>query len=69
MPGNDLNKAIFSDLWYMKGSDSYYQRLTYKTTIDRWGSDNESEWGYDWDTISTTKYVEKILVWDKAPIP
>ncbi|MEZ5360602.1 MAG: hypothetical protein R3F48_17440 [Candidatus Zixiibacteriota bacterium] len=69
MPGDANNPMVFSDMRYMLKNDNYSKKMVYNSQIDHWGSDNENEWGFSWDTITTTKYVDSIYVWDKYPLP
>lgn len=64
-----LDPTVFADMWYMKSGDQHYRKLAYNTLQDIWGSDNESEWGFSWDTITTTQQIEQIRIWDNYPLP
>ncbi len=68
MPGITDTPVVFSELWYMQKYDNHYQPMIYHSIKDHWGSDDDTEWGFEWDTISITKHVTEIRVWDNYPL-
>ena len=69
MPGTSNDPVVLDSLAYMLQGDNYFRNALYDLQTDRWGSDDPYQWGFQWDTISSTGIVTQIRIWDRTPLP